>query len=180
MSAYLLVLFAILGRYVVASHHDWLNFTAIGGSLLFFGARRSLRQMFLPVLALAGMDYFMTTQVYSYPFHAQDYLVTWAWYAAVIVLGNLLLRSRQSAARVATAVVLSSTSFFLASNFVAWSVLPGIYPHTFSGLMSAYVAGLPFYRNDLLSTTLVAGLAFGMPALAHYWTAHHATAGRAA
>ncbi len=180
MSAYLLVLFAILSRYVVASHHDWLNFTAVGGSLLFFGARRSLRQMFLPVIALAGMDYFMTTYVYGYPFHAQDYLVTWAWYAAVIVLGNLLLRSRQSAARVVAAVVLSSTSFFLASNFVAWSVLPGIYPHTFSGLMSAYVAGLPFYRNDLLSTTLVAGLAFGLPALAHYWTEHHSTAGRAA
>ncbi len=173
MSAYVLVLFAILSRYVVASHHDWLNFTAIGGSLLFFGARRPLRQMFFPVLALAGMDYLMTVHFYSYPFHAQDYLVTWAWYAAVIVLGHLLLRSRQSAARIATAVVLSSTTFFLASNFVAWSGLPGIYPHTFSGLMSAYISGLPFYRNDLLSTTLVTGLAFGLPALARHWTEHH-------
>jgi hypothetical protein len=27
------------------------------------------------------------------------------------------------------------------------------------------VAGLPFYRNDLISTALVAGLAFGVPVL---------------
>jgi hypothetical protein len=174
MSAYLLVLFAILSRVVVASHHDWLNFTAVGGSLLFFGARRSLKQAILPVAALMAMDYYMTVYYYSYPFHLQDYLVTWVWYAAVAILGHMLLRSHQSAGRIATAVVLSSTSFFLASNFVAWSVLTGTYPHTFSGLMSAYVAGLPFYRNDLLSTGVVTGLAFGLPALARQLATHTA------
>ncbi|QNI31376.1 hypothetical protein H7849_20185 [Alloacidobacterium dinghuense] len=171
MSAYLLILFAILSRVAVASHHSWLNFTAIGASLLFFGARRPLRQAILPVVALAALDYYMTVYVYSYPFAAQDYLITWGWYAAVIVLGHLLLRERRSAARVATSVVLSSTSFFLASNFAAWTVLRGYYPHTFSGLMTAYAAGLPFYRNDLLSTGLVAGLAFGLPALVEHYRA---------
>ena len=172
MSAYLLILFAMLSRVAVASHHSWLNFTAIGGSLLFFGARRPLRQAILPVIGLAALDYYMTVYVYSYPFAMQDYLITWAWYAAVIVLGHLLLRDRRSVGRVGAAVILSSTSFFLASNFAAWTVLRGIYPHTFSGLMTAYAAGLPFYRNDLLSTTLVAGLAFGLPALVEHYRAH--------
>ncbi len=180
MSAYLLILFAILSRIAVSSHHSWLNFTAIGGSLLFFGARRPLRQAILPVIALAALDYYMTVYVYSYPFAAQDYLITWAWYAAVIVLGHLLLRDRKSVARVGAAVILSSTSFFLASNFAAWTVLRGIYPHTFSGLMTAYAAGLPFYRNDLLSTTLVAGLAFGLPALIEHYRAHDLSAHKAA
>ena len=174
MSAYLLVLFAILSRVTVASHHSWLNFTAIGGSLLFFGARRSLRQAALPVIALAALDYYMTVYVYSYPFAAQDYLITWAWYAAVVVLGHLLLRDHRSVGRVAAAVVLSSTSFFLASNFASWTLLRGFYPHTFSGLMTAYAAGLPFYRNDLLSTGLVAGLAFGLPALIRQLRGHNA------
>src|SRR5215470_11151119 len=172
MSAYLLILFAILSRVAVSSHHSWLNFTAIGGSLLFFGARRPLRQAALPVIALVALDYYMTVYIYSYPFAVQDYLITWAWYAAVIVLGNLLLRERQSAGRVVGAVLLSSTSFFLASNFAAWTMLSGLYPHTFSGLMTAYAAGLPFYRNDLLSTTLVAGLAFGLPALVEHFRSH--------
>jgi hypothetical protein len=180
MSAYLLILFAILSRIAVSSHHGWLNFTAVGGSLLFFGARRPLRQAILPVVALVGLDYYMTVYVYSYPFAAQDYLVTWAWYAAVIVLGHLLLRDRKSVARVGAAVILSSTSFFLASNFASWTVLRGIYPHTFSGLMTAYAAGLPFYRNDLLSTTLVAGLAFGLPALVEHFRTHEISAHKAA
>jgi hypothetical protein len=180
MSAYLLIVFAMLSRVAVASHHSWLNFTAIGGSLLFFGARRPLRQAVLPLIALAGLDYYMTVYVYSYPFAMQDYLVTWAWYAAVIVLGHLLLRDRRSAGRVAASVVLSSTSFFLASNFAAWTVLRGIYPHTFSGLMTAYGVGLPFYRNDLLSTTLVAGLAFGLPALVEHYRADQISAHKAA
>ena len=180
MSAYLLILFAILSRIAVSSHHGWLNFTAVGGSLLFFGARRPLRQAILPVIALAALDYYMTVYVYSYPFAAQDYLITWAWYAAVIVLGHLLLRDRKSVGRVGAAVILSSTSFFLASNFAAWTVLRGIYPHTFSGLMTAYAAGLPFYRNDLLSTTLVAGLAFGLPALVEHYRAHDLSAHKAA
>ena len=173
MSAYLLILIAMLSRVAVASHHGWLNFTAVGGSLLFFGARRPLRQAVLPLAAFAAMDYYMTVYVYSYPFRVQDYLLTWAWYAAVIVLGRLLLRDHRSVGRVATAVVLSSTSFFLASNFAAWTILRVFYPHTFSGLMTAYAAGLPFYRNDLLSTGFVARLAFGLPALAQQWHAHH-------
>jgi hypothetical protein len=180
MSAYLLILFAILSRVAVSSHHGWLNFTAIGGSLLFFGARRPLRQAILPVIALAALDYYMTVYVYSYPFAAQDYLITWAWYAAVIVLGHLLLHERRSAGRVGAAVILSSTSFFLASNFAAWTILRGIYPHTFSGLMTAYAAGLPFYRNDLLSTSLVAGLAFGLPALVKHYRSNEISAHRAA
>jgi hypothetical protein len=180
MSAYLLIVFAILSRIAVSSHHSWLNFTAIGGSLLFFGARRPLRQAILPVIALAALDYYMTVYVYSYPFAAQDYLITWAWYAAVVVLGHLLLRDRRSVGRVGAAVILSSTSFFLASNFAAWTVLRGIYPHTFSGLMTAYAAGLPFYRNDLLSTTLVAGLAFGLPALVENYRTNEISAHKAA
>jgi hypothetical protein len=180
MSAYLLILFAMLSRVAVASHHSWLNFTAIGGSLIFFGARRPLHQAFLPVIGLAALDYYMTVYVYSYPFAVQDYLITWAWYAAVIVLGHLLLRDRRSVGRVGAAVILSSTSFFLASNFAAWTILRGIYPHTFSGLMTAYAAGLPFYRNDLLSTTLVAGLAFGLPALVEHYRGHEISAHKAA
>jgi hypothetical protein len=180
MSAYLLILFAILSRIAVSSHHGWLNFTAVGGSLLFFGARRPLRQAILPVIALVALDYYMTVYVYSYPFAAQDYLITWAWYAAVIVLGHLLLRDRKSLGRVGAAVILSSTSFFLASNFAAWTVLRGIYPHTFSGLMTAYAVGLPFYRNDLLSTTLVAGLAFGLPALIEHYRTQDLSAHKAA
>ncbi len=162
MFAYLLTLIGVL---VHSVPHPWLPFTAVGGSLLYFGARRPLWQGIVPVGILAVSDYYLTTQVYGFPFAVQGYLLTWAWYAAVIVLGALLLKSRTSVARVASATLLGSTSFFLVSNYAVWAAQPGMYPHTFSGLMACYAAGLPFYRNDLVSTAIVAGLVFGTPVL---------------
>jgi hypothetical protein len=162
MFAYLLTLFGVLGH---AVPHAWLPFTAVGCSLLYFGARRPLWQGILPVTALAISDYYLTVHVYSFPFAIQGYLVTWFWYAAVIVLGGLLLKRQTSIARVGSAIVLASTSFFLASNYAVWLGQTGMYPHTLSGLMTCFAAGLPFYRNDLVSTAIVAGLAFGVPEL---------------
>ena len=40
-----------------------------------------------------------------------------------------------------------------------------MYPRTLGGLGACYAAAVPFYRNDLLSTAIVAGLAFGVPVL---------------
>jgi len=160
MFAYLLTLIGVLGH---AIPHPALPFTAVGGSLLYFGARRPIWQGIFPVAALALSDYYLTTHVYSFPFVVQGYLLTWAWYAAVIVLGGLLLRSKTTIARVASGALLAPTSFFVFSNYAVWAGQVGMYPHTFPGLMASYIAGLPFYRNDLVSTAIVAGLAFGVP-----------------
>jgi hypothetical protein len=174
MSAYLLILLAILSR--VMPHPAWLNFTAVGGSLLYFGARRPLRQAILPVALLAATDYYLTVYAYSYPFHVSAYLITWAWYAGVILLGRALLAHQVSVVRVGTAVLIAPTSFFLLTNLAAWIGSP-LYPQTLAGLGMSYVAGLPFYRNDLISTAVVAGLAFGLPALARQFSAHSQIAG---
>jgi hypothetical protein len=48
-----------------------------------------------------------------------------------------------------------------------------MYPHTMGGLGACFVAGLPFYRNDLISTALVAGAAFGVPVLVRRFNSAH-------
>ncbi|HEX4322904.1 MAG TPA: DUF6580 family putative transport protein [Acidobacteriaceae bacterium] len=166
MPAYLLLLAAILSRPGLLFHSGWPVFTAIGGSLLYFGARRSWKEMLLPVAALAAVDYYLTTHVYGYDFVWQDYLITWAWYAAAIVLGFILLHSRVSVLRVASAAILGPTSFFLASNYAVWVVAHnpgGMYAPNFGGLLTCFAAGLPFYERDLASTAIVLTVAFGAP-----------------
>jgi hypothetical protein len=175
MAAYLLILLAIFTR--LAPHPAWLNFTAVGSGLLFFGARRPLSQAILPVAALAATDYYLTVFAYSYPFHVSPYLLTWAWYAAVILLGHVLLAKNVSVVRLATAIVAAPTSFFLLTNFQAWLLMPQLYPRSMGGLGLSYIAGLPFYRNDVLSTAVVVGLAFGIPAIAGRVSAHRQVAG---
>lgn len=162
MIAYLLVLVAVLTR--VLPHAGWWNFTAVSGALLYFGARRPLREIFVPLALLAGTDYWLTVHAYHYAFAWAAYGVTWAWYAGAMVLGRGLLRNRTTVLRVGAGAVAAPTAFFLLSNFAVW---PGsdMYPHTLGGLLSCYAAGVPFYRNDLLSTAVVCAAAFGLPAL---------------
>jgi hypothetical protein len=162
----LLPVFLLIAAF--ASHvlpHPWWNFTAVGASLLVWGARRSPISAFVPVGLLALGDWYLTEHVYNYRFHVSDYLVTWAWYGLVVALGYLLLRGKPGIGRLATAGVLAPTSFFLASNYAVWASPGSWYPHTLAGLEACYVLALPFYRNDLIATSLVLGLVWGLPAL---------------
>jgi hypothetical protein len=163
MVSYLVLLLALASRLLPVLHLAAWNFTAVGGSLLFFGARRPRWQGAIAVGALMVSDYILTVRAYHYPFHISGYVVTWLWYAGVCLLGHQLLK-RATTLRVTAAVLTSATSFFLLSNFVVW--MGTMYAHSLSGLGACYVAALPFYRNDLVSTALVSGLLFGVPALA--------------
>ena len=165
MIAYLVLIFAALSRLLPhAFHGTGLNFTAVGAGLLFFGARRPRWQAVIAMAVLAITDVYLTRVVYGMPFHVRGFLVTWAWYAAVCLLASSLLR-RVTALRVAAGVFASATSFFLLSNLVVW-IGSGMYPHSASGLATCYIAALPFYANDLLSTGLLTGALFGLPVLA--------------
>ncbi len=172
MIAYFVMLFAILTR--IVPHPELMNFTAVGAGLLYFGARRSRWQIGLAVLALAATDYYLTVFRYGYDFHLRGYLITWAWYAGVALLGSSLLQ-KSSVMRVAVGVVTSATSFFLLSNYSVW---PGnaMYTQNLRGLFDCYVAGLAFYRNDLISTALFAAVFFGwQPAMEWMTGTEHAS-----
>ena len=171
MSAFLVLIAALLSRIVpILLHSQTWNFVALGGGLLFFGSRmRGTRQQIGLKLAgamalLMATDYYLTVYGYGLAWHTSAYLVTWAWYAAICLLGMGLLE-RVTALRCAVATLASATSFFLLSNGAVW-VGGGMYPHTLKGLGMALAMGLPFYRNDLVSTGLTLGVLFGLPALA--------------
>lgn len=171
MPAYLILLAAVLSR--LMPHPDWLNFTAVGGALLYFGARRSWREMLAPLAALMVTDYCLTVFSYHYAFVWTAYVTTWAWYLAAMALGHILLHARTTFVRVAAGVVLGPTSFFVLSNYAVW-VGGVMYPHTLAGLGTCYLAAIPFYRNDLASTAIVAALAFGVPVLVRRYSGVHA------
>ncbi len=149
MLAYLFVLFAVGVRFLP---HP-LSFTPVAAALLFFGARGSRRQMWVPLALLAVSDVILTKLVYAYPF-SWDHFVTWVWYAAILWLGTNL-RENAKPLRVVGAALASSVSFFLISNFAVWAAW-NMYPKNPGGLMMSYAAGLPFFRHtvegDLLFT----------------------------
>ena len=171
MLPYLFVLVAIAIRFLPFAGplnvlpHAW-HFTPLAASLLFFGARGSRRQLWIPLVLLAATDVVLTKYMYHYPVQ-WDQLVTWAWYGAILLLGATFLREKSGFWRVVGAAVTSSVSFFLISNFAVWAASPEMYPRTFAGLMMSYTAGVPFYRNTAVSDLFFSLAMFGTPVLAH-------------
>ena len=57
-----------------------------------------------------------------------------------------------------------SVWFFIVTNFAVWIIYPYepgnmySYPKTFEGLITCYIAALPFFKNTLISTCLFTGL----------------------
>jgi hypothetical protein len=160
MLAYLFVLLAVAVRFLP---HPWM-FTPVVGSLLFFGARGSRRQLWVPVLLLAASDVVLTKFVYGFPF-GWDYLVTWAWYGAIVWLGTNL-RDHAKPLRVIAAALTGSVSFFLISNLTYWAYWKP-YPMNLKGLEMAYVAGLPFFRRALEGDLLFTVAMFATPVALH-------------
>ncbi len=161
MLAYVFVILAVLAR-MPFMPHPW-NFAPVAAALLYFGARGSRRQLWVPFALLASSDVILTRFVYSYQF-TWDHFVTWAWYAAILWLGSQL-RENTGWLRVAGAALASSISFFVVSNFAVWACWD-TYPKTFAGLMTCYTAGLPFFRRGLAGDMLFTAAMFGLPALA--------------
>ena len=161
MLAYVFVLFAVAVRFMP---HP-MAFTPVGAALLFFGARSTRRQMWVPLTLLAASDVVLTLLVYRYPF-SWDHFVTWAWYAGMIWLGSTL-KNNAGVLRILGTALVGSVSFFLISNFAVWAAWD-MYPHSVAGLMTCYDAGLPFFRRavegDLLFTTAM----FGAPVVLAY------------
>jgi len=163
--AYFFILLAVAVRFMP---HP-LAFTPVAAALLYYGARGSRRQLWIPFALLALSDVLLTKFVYSYPF-SWDHFVTWAWYAAILWLGtglraNTGLLKKIDWLRVGGAALASSVSFFIVSNFAVWACW-SMYPKTFAGLMVSYDAGLPFFRHTIAGDLVFTAVMFGLPALA--------------
>jgi hypothetical protein len=169
MLPYLFVMVAVAMRFLP---HPW-SFTPVAASLLFFGAYASRRQMWFPVLLLAGSDVALLRLVYHYPVTG-DLFITWAWYAAAVAIG-MMLRNRTTVARLAGASLAASLSFFVISNLAVWAVWP-TYPKTLNGLAACYVAAIPFFRNTLAGDLIFTAVLFGIGALMHARSSEQKTA----
>lgn len=96
-----------------------------------------------------------------YPFQPVVYLSV-----AFVATTGLALRGRRTWRGVAVAGLVSSTGFFVLTNFGVWAFGDGsVYPHTAAGLVDCYVRALPFFRNTLVSMAVFLPILFSRVAL---------------
>jgi len=161
MLPYLFVVIAFLWRVMPPSILPHLNFAPLLASLLFFGAYASRKRIWFPLALLAVCDVALN-RVYGYPVTA-DLIITWVWYAGMLLFGGLL-RQDHAPARIALVAVSGSVSFFVISNFAVWLVW-NMYPMTWAGLAACYDAGLPFFRNTFAGDMLFTAIFFSVPVI---------------
>ena len=153
--SYLVVLLAVLTRFI--SHMP--NFPPVFAALLFGGAHLKRRDaIWYPLALLAASDVVLTTLVYRMRL-GWGQSITWLAFAVVALIGYWL-RKRETVARIGVAALAGPTAFFLISNFGVWLGWR-MYPATWDGLITCYVAALPFYRNSLLASAVYTALLFG-------------------
>ena len=147
----------VLAAVLRIAPHPW-NFTPVGAMALFAGAMlRDRRLAFLfPLLALFAGDLFIG-------FHKLMFVVYTSFLLNVAI--GLWLRDRRTISRISLATLAGAIQFFLITNFAVWQFLSG-YPHTASGLVACYAAGIPFFWNTLAGDAVYAALLFGAYALA--------------
>jgi len=84
-------------------------------------------------------------------------LFTWGSVALIALIG-LGIKGRKSFSMILGASVASAFLFFIVTNIGAWLTL---YPRTGEGLVTCFVAAIPFFSNSLLSTLGYSLLIFG-------------------
>jgi len=148
----------VLGAGARLVPHPW-NFTPMMAIGLFAGshARKASTGVLATLLALVLSDAVLG----FYPGF-------WYVYAAALipVLLGRLIRDRSGASVIAAAALASSLSFFLITNFMVWGT-GQMYPHTLGGLSACYLAGIPFYQNQVLGDAFYTLTIFGGYAVIH-------------
>lgn len=134
------------------------NVAPIAAMALFAGAYFTDRKLafVLPFAALLLSDLVLG-------FHSSMVFVYGA-FAATVVMG-LALQAHRRPLPILGAALGSSVLFFVVTNFGAW-LSHDMYPKTIEGLMAAYTAGIPFFRNTVAGDLLFVALFFGGFALA--------------
>jgi hypothetical protein len=129
------------------------NFTPIGALALFAGAQFDDKRWAF-IVPLAAM--LLSDMVIG--FHS-GMPVIYAAFAAIVCVG-FLLKEKKTALRVATASLAAATFFFVVSNLAVWAA-GRLYPLTFQGLVTCYIAAIPFFQNWLGGTLFYSAVLFG-------------------
>ncbi|MBC7754502.1 MAG: hypothetical protein H7Z71_09715 [Moraxellaceae bacterium] len=142
-----LIIIAVISRLIA---HQW-NFTAMGAVAVIAGFLIISRPLALVTVlgSLLISDYFLH-------FH-NTMIAVYLGYALMALIGILMASSKIS--RILAASFIGSATFFLVSNLGVW--FEGqLYPQTLAGLINCFGMAIPFFRNEMISTLVLAPVLF--------------------
>ncbi len=146
----------LLALVAVRVFFDIPNFNPLGavalmGGLLF--GKKMIGYIFpIGTLLLGDVILGLTSPIYSEYLFSSSFIFVYAAFALIVLIG-MQLADKPSLKTVIGGSFTAAILFFLVSNSGSWLYLD-MYPKTFAGLLGAYEAGVPFFRNTLVSQLL--------------------------
>lgn len=142
------------------------NFTPIGAIALFAGTYiTNKKQAFLfPIITLLISDILL--QLVNGSGFYRDMVFVYGSFALVTAIG-FILRGREQRQTIMVASLVSSILFFVITNFGTW-LMYDMYPKTGFGLISCYIAGIPFFKGTIMGDLFYNIILFGSFALAKW------------
>jgi hypothetical protein len=133
------------------------NFTPIAAIALFGGAQfeRKRWAFAVPLAAMALSDAVLRV-LFGWGFDP----VVYAAFALIVCLGFLLRNKRTAPLPVAGASLAAATIFYLTTNFAVWAA-SGMYSKTLAGLVTCYVAAIPFFGPTVAGDLFYSAVLFG-------------------
>lgn len=130
------------------------NFTPIIAIALFGGAyfKNKSAAFLVPFLAMLASDLFLG-------FH-DTMIFVYGGFAIAVGIG-MLLKNRVSIMSVGLSALSGAILFYLITNFGVW-LMTGMYPMTASGLLTSYIAGVPFFQYSILGDLFYSAVLFGI------------------
>jgi Family of unknown function (DUF6580) len=142
------------------------NFTPVGSAALFGGARLCGWQAYVvPILAMLVTDPIRSRLEGGYAPYSWTTLVIYAAFLINVVLGRVFLRNSSRVGRIVAVALAGSIQFYLITNFYVWWRGFSPYSHNFAGLLTCYIAALPFFGRTVLGDLFYSGILFSADAL---------------
>ena len=114
---------------------------------------KTKRFVLIPIIGLFISD--MIIDYYSGYGYIFSSTFLWTYFSLLLVfIYSFYLNNQVSAKNVFINSFIGSLIFFITSNFGVWLTSSGFYPFSLSGLLSCYIAAIPFFKNTMLSTFL--------------------------
>jgi hypothetical protein len=152
------------------------NFTPVAAVGLFAGVY--FKKAWAPLLPLLGL---LLSDLFIGGYGVRGMVVVYGSFVLTFFIGKIMARGGLFAktgkfdaksVRVLSGLLVGAVLFFLITNNV-FLYTPALYSHDFAGMMASYVAGLPFFRSQILGDLFYCGVLFGAYEIARVWAIKH-------
>ncbi|EMM75362.1 hypothetical protein QMM42_03230 [Leptospira santarosai] len=137
------------------------NFTLVGAMTVYSGARiQGWKSFAYPTFTILITD-FILSKIHGFDWFYEGLPLVYCSLLINVLLGRIFLKTDRKLISVFGVTLLASAQFFVLSNFSVWA-FSSFYPKTSEGLLTCYIAAIPYFGGTLLGDLIYTSILFGI------------------